>query len=240
MPLRSSGAINLTPIHSHTRGRGKHNESHSQSIFWRRALAALDLVVVRCAMQDENPMWCMSGSWGAYSAQKLAVVGQEQEPRAAPPSPHLPPPPPSGHADEALAAVLSGSSLLHLEGRLEGETLTNMGALDRQALLAHLKARGLSLPDRQKLATAVAKASRAQPETTNSTVAAKPRIEPEAQGFSIYCHRTTLQDGTSLDNSDPAPEFIIAELEQRTGRKRPSDAATCSLERLNLYFMGSI
>ena len=49
------------------------------------------------------------------------------------------------------------------------------------------------------------------------------------QSFQIFCHNTTLADGTQLDNNDPAPEFVIASLEKTTGVQRPANAATCSL-----------
>jgi hypothetical protein len=65
----------------------------------------------------------------------------------------------------------------------------------------------------------------------------KERTDIQPQSFSIYCHNTTLYDGTQLSNSEPAPEFIIAELERRTGTKRPQNYATCSLHQLNLHFM---
>jgi hypothetical protein len=188
-------------------------------------------------MEREDPAPCTSGSQVVYSSQKLVEAGQDWEP----------PPQRAGgvgepramQADPALAGILEASALAHLQGALEGETLATLGALDRQPLLSHLKACGLALAERQKLATAVAKATRRAAETTSAAVAAKPRVEPAAQGFTIYCHRTTLQDGTTLDNSEPAPEFVVAELERRTGKKRPSDAATRSLEQLNLHFMSS-
>ena len=55
-------------------------------------------------------------------------------------------------------------------------------------------------------------------------------------GFIIMCHNTTLSDGTKLDNNQPAPEFVIATLEKRTGVSRPPDAERCSLSDVNLYF----
>lgn len=57
------------------------------------------------------------------------------------------------------------------------------------------------------------------------------------EDFIIACHFTTLGDGTQLDNSQPAPEFIIAGLEKRTGIKRPEHAERCALQDLNMYFV---
>ena len=145
--------------------------------------------------------------------------------------------------DATLSALLSAASLTHLEPALRSETANELGSMDRSALLAHGKRLGLTLSDRQKLATAVAKAMRADGTTAHvqevpPETVLTPAQDLKPQDFSIYCHRTTLADGTSLSNSDPAPEFIIAALEQRTGSSRPPDAATMSLEHLNLWFMG--
>jgi hypothetical protein len=120
-------------------------------------------------------------------------------------------------SDEPLKAFIDQNGLGHLRPQLEGETLDSLSAMERVPMLSHLKARGLALVDRQKLATAVAKAVRiskqqpppTEPASIDSLAAYK---EPEPQGFSIYCHRTTLSDGTSLDNTARAPEFIIAEV----------------------------
>lgn len=144
--------------------------------------------------------------------------------------------------DDALAALLERHDLQQLSDALHGETFASLSSLERSALLSAFKARGIALSDRQKLATAIAKSLReqaAQPDaaaSSASTPAAAPSRELKPQGFMIYCHRTTLDDGTSLDNKEPAPEWMIASLEKRTGRKRPSET-NVSLERLNLHFM---
>ena len=146
--------------------------------------------------------------------------------------------------DGALLAVIP-DSLAHLHGAVRGCTLDGLGALERPALLRELKNLGVSkLDERQKLANAIAKGLKAArspapaPAVGGSAASRGRRDEPEPQGFSIYCHNTTLADGTQLSNSDPAPEFIVAALEERTGIARPADASTCSLHRLNLHFMG--
>ncbi len=146
--------------------------------------------------------------------------------------------------DGALLAVIP-DALAHLHGAVRGCTLDGLGALERPALLRELKNLGVSkLDERQKLANAIAKGLKAArspapaPDVGGSAASRGRRGEPEPQGFSIYCHNTTLADGTQLSNSDPAPEFIVAALEERTGIARPADASTCSLHRLNLHFMG--
>ena len=94
------------------------------------------------------------------------------------------------------------------------------------------------LAERQKAATAIAKAARAPPPDPNGLAAPRvQRTDLTPQSFSIYCHNTTLADGTQLDNDDPAPEFIIASLEHTTGIKRPDDADKRPLHSLHLHFM---
>ena len=58
----------------------------------------------------------------------------------------------------------------------------------------------------------------------------------QRMGFMIWCSNTVCDDGTELRNDGPAPEFIITTLEERTGLKRPPNAAACRLDDLNLYF----
>ena len=148
--------------------------------------------------------------------------------------------------DELLTALLRQSQLDHLSSTLSRETFASLGALERAPLMSHLKTLGLALGDRQKLATVVAKAKRAGTESLQASARdwqeesrmARQKLDSiPAQDFSIYCHRTTLADGSSLSNQDPAPEFIIAALEARTHKQRPPDAATATLERINLWFM---
>ena len=150
--------------------------------------------------------------------------------------------------DTTLTRVLARAELAHLSAVLQSCTFAELASLERAQLLAQLKALGVDkLGDRQKAATAIAKAVRSPQQqegdddgggggvSVRSLTTAHDDIAP--QGFSIYCHNTTLSDGTQLNNSEPAPEFIIAELEKRTGVKRPANAATCSLHDLNLHFM---
>ncbi|KAL1495364.1 hypothetical protein AB1Y20_016733 [Prymnesium parvum] len=54
--------------------------------------------------------------------------------------------------------------------------------------------------------------------------------------FVINCGRTTLQDGTTLQNTERAPRFVIEGLEARTGISRPPEAERYTLEALELYF----
>ena len=63
-----------------------------------------------------------------------------------------------------------------------------------------------------------------------------PPRELKPQGFTMWCHNTTLEDGTLLDNDEPAPEFILAALEERTGIKRPENAARMTLHQTQLHF----
>ena len=149
--------------------------------------------------------------------------------------------------NELLTALLRQNQLDHLSNLLAGQTFALLSALERAPLMTHLKALGMALRDRQKLATAVAKAKRAGTESLQASARdwqeksqiyrAEKLDSLPAQDFSIYCHRTMLADGTSLSNQEPAPEFIIAALEARTRKQRPSDAATATLERINLWFM---
>ena len=90
----------------------------------------------------------------------------------------------------------------HLSASLSGESFESLSALPRVPLLAHLKSLNVNLQERQRLATAVAKASRSDSqlpqqhaEQLSGEVAAASRVEPKPQGFTIYCHRTTLADG---------------------------------------------
>lgn len=137
---------------------------------------------------------------------------------------------------DPLADLLSASDLTHLTDTLKGQALSDFVSTARVELLAKLKALGVSkLSDRQKLATAIAKTSRTPSKAIKPQRVDYDHLTP--QGFQIFCHNTTLTDGTSLDNSMPAPEFIIAALEERTGVKRPANAGQCSLHDLNLHFM---
>jgi hypothetical protein len=138
-----------------------------------------------------------------------------------------------------LDEVLEVNGLAHLRQLLAGATLADLAALERAPLLAKLKAIGVErLGDRQKAATAIAKTARSPPAAASEDVPSSSRYDHlTPQGFQIFCHNTTLADGTSLDNHKPAPEFIIAALEQRTGVKRPANADKCNLHKLNLHFM---
>ena len=183
-------------------------------------------------------MWCMNGAWGAYMSEKNALEQRQQPSHSREPSleagEHK-----LGNVPQDLDAVLVLHGLKHLRPLLQGQSIEELSHLDRPAILALLKSLGLALSDRQKLATAVAKTLRAASHVASSKLDEPSRIavvDPQPQSFTIFCHRTTLEDGTSLDNSNPAPDFIIAQLERSTGIRRPDEAATMSLEMLNLYF----
>ena len=138
-----------------------------------------------------------------------------------------------------MGSLLYELGLTPLREHLPG-TLAEYASMERVALLSHLKDNGVQkLSDRQRIATSIAKATRVKgaPAAALHT-ATRPELDAiEPQGFSIYCHNTTLADGTTLNNSGPAPEFVIATLEERTGVQRPENASTCSLHELNLHFM---
>ena len=137
----------------------------------------------------------------------------------------------------SLDAVLT-DGLAHLREQLSEFTFDELAELPRAELLTKLKAIGVErLADRQKLATAIAKAAR-KPASAEETKAPTRDLESiPPQSFSIYCHNTTLADGTQLDNDNPAPEFMIATLEERTGIPRPENADKISVHQLNLHFM---
>lgn len=138
-----------------------------------------------------------------------------------------------------LGVVLDELGLRTLESALQGLTFSELAELPRLELLAHLKENGVDrLGDRQKLATAIAKTARASDGSSSGAdaVTKPPRDDLVPQSFQIYCHNTTLADGTTLDNKEQAPEFVIAALEERTGVKRPANA-NCTLHELNLHFM---
>ena len=138
----------------------------------------------------------------------------------------------------AMATLLAANGLSHLLETLQGHALAELEAMERVALLSKLKAIGVDrLGDRQKLATAIAKAARSSNLAADGDAAAAKRGDLVPQGFQIFCHNTTLEDGSSLDNNDPAPEFVIAALEKSTGVQRPANAHACSLHQLNLHFM---
>ena len=140
-------------------------------------------------------------------------------------------------SDEANRVALEQAGLSHVLPHLEGQAFDSLAALERLELLARLKTLGIEvLADRQKAASTIAKASRSSALDVAAPIRT-PRTDIEPQGFSIWCHNTTLANGTQLDNEDPAPEFVILELERRTGIKRPPNAGTCSLHDLHLYFM---
>ena len=130
-----------------------------------------------------------------------------------------------------VGAVLSPLNLTHLLPLLDGQDL----ALERAALLVKLKELGVDkLPERQKIATAIAKALRGP--AAPAPPPAKPRDDIVPQSFEVYCHNTTLADGTILNNHDQAPEFVIEALEARTGLKRPDNAESLSLHAMHLHF----
>ena len=113
-------------------------------------------------------------------------------------------------ADAALADLLETLGLSHLRAALSSSTLSSLGQLERAALLSRLKSLGVErLAERQKLATAVAKAARAPAASTSDAVPAVNFDHLTPQSFQIFCHNTTLADGTTLDNTGPAPEFVI-------------------------------
>lgn len=140
----------------------------------------------------------------------------------------------------ALDDILEDANLTHLHSALAGQSSSELHMRQRPELLAHLKTLGLSLSDRQRVATEIAKAARSvalSHEVVELQQGPTMHGSLEPQGFSIYCHHTTLANGQQLSNADPAPEFIIAALEERTRIPRPPHASTLSLERLNLHFM---
>ena len=142
--------------------------------------------------------------------------------------------------DTALLEAMSRADLSHLSQHVSSHTLQGLGAMERLALLAQLRDSGIERHgDRQKAATAISKAYRSMNAhcDVDSQQSATPKSPLEPQSFSIYCHNTTLADGTQLNNDEPAPEFVIAELERTTGVQRPSNAAQCSLHELHLHFM---
>ena len=135
-----------------------------------------------------------------------------------------------------MASVLADALReIGLEQVLDGTSAEEIAGLERLALLAKLKEMGVGvLSDRQKIASAVAKANRAKPSSSTISTA---RNDLMPQEFSVYCHNTTLADGTQLNNDEPAPEFIIAALEQQTKIKRPPNADQTPLHNLHLHFM---
>jgi hypothetical protein len=75
---------------------------------------------------------------------------------------------------DELVALLEATSLSHLSASLNGVTLETLRLHERLALLAHLKQLGVArLGDRQKLATAVAKSTRAPPP---AVIVDRPRV----------------------------------------------------------------
>ena len=84
----------------------------------------------------------------------------------------------------SLAAIAEGVELQHLLPQLAGETLHSLWALQRPALLSHLRSIGVErLTERQKLATAVVKARAActaapQPPPPATPPAAVPPPQP--------------------------------------------------------------
>lgn len=121
-------------------------------------------------------------------------------PRSAPPATAPPPPPPKVEkaplatgSDADLASLLEGVDCDHLmSGPLASTALADLLKLSRPELLAQLKELGVSkLPERQKIAGAVAKAA--------SGVAAKQKKSMEADYIIIG-------GGTALEVPTPATE----------------------------------
>ena len=77
------------------------------------------------------------------------------------PSPSPPPGAFAAATDPALPQLLESLQLAHLSDALHGETADGLGNLERSALLARLKSRGLKLSESQKLATALIKRAKA-------------------------------------------------------------------------------
>ena len=145
----------------------------------------------------------------------------------------------SSAAGDELRHVLASNDLLHLHDTLTSQTtFSELAAMTRAEVLVRLKALGVEkLGERQKLASAIAKTARAAAleTSTEATPPPPPRRDIKPQGFQIYCHNTTLDDGTQLSNDEPTPEFIIEELEKRTGIARPDAALT--LHETQLHFI---
>ena len=146
----------------------------------------------------------------------------------------------SSAAGDELRHLLASNYLLHLHDTLTSQTtFSELAAMTRAEVLVRLKALGVEkLGERQKLASAIAKTARMAATLATSTAATPPpppKRDIKPQGFQIYCHNTTLDDGTLLSNDEPTPEFIIEELEKRTGIARPDAALT--LHETQLHFI---
>lgn len=55
--------------------------------------------------------------------------------------------------------------------------------------------------------------------------------------YKIACHHTLAQDGTVLNNDEPAPPEFIEWHEKKTKIRAPPEAATWKLSEVNLFFL---
>ena len=169
-----------------------HLKERGVAMLERQQLATLILKVKTASALDEaaGQGWG-HGEPGTVDAPlpPLLLLPPLQPPLQPPPPPPPPPPPmASKTAEQAsdaapptnhdLAALLADLSLMHLMPKLQGASLASLAEMERAALLAALKARGMgSLSERQKLATAIGKSRRA----TTAAVASRllpPRSPP--------------------------------------------------------------
>ena len=100
-----------------------------------------------------------------------------------------------------LATLAAASAGFHEDDdRLKDLTVIDLPS-GRPELLGALKLAGLTLPERQRLATVIAKSRRAGLAHESSCPAQRETCaDLEPQGFTIWCHNTTLANGHQLNN----------------------------------------